>query len=114
MDVAAEDMIQAAAGPVAATFTFSRADVYLAQMAAFKPAASGPSASSLACNPTGLAPGDSTTCTVTLNQAAPAGGSTVTLSSNNTTALRSRPPARARHHEFDYATPPPARSPPKR
>src|SRR6266849_3400570 len=36
MDLATEDTVQAAAGPIAATFTFSRADTYLAQMAAFK------------------------------------------------------------------------------
>jgi galactose oxidase-like protein/Big-like domain-containing protein len=91
MDLASEDKIQGTAGPVAATFTFSRADVYLAQMAAFKAAAGGgggsPAVSSLVCNPTTLNPGASTTCTVTLNQPAPSGGSTVTLASNNTTAL---------------------------
>src|SRR5207237_10699502 len=90
MDLAIEDAIQATAGSVAATFTFSRADIYLAQMAAFKAAAGGggsPAVSSLVCNPTSLNPGASTTCTVTLNQPAPTGGSTVTLASNNTTAL---------------------------
>jgi hypothetical protein len=35
-DTAAEDMVQGAAGPVAATFTFSLSDHYLAQMAAFR------------------------------------------------------------------------------
>src|SRR6185369_15006865 len=79
------------AGTVAATFTYSRADRYLAQMAAFKAASTGgggsPVVSSLVCNPTSLNPGGSTTCTVTLSQPAPSGGSTVTLGSNNTTAL---------------------------
>src|SRR5207245_10011884 len=89
-DLAPEDAIQATAGSVAATFTFSRADIYLAQLAAFKAAAGGggsPAVSSLVCNPTSLNPGASTTCTVTLNQPAPTGGSTVTLASNTTTAL---------------------------
>ena len=91
MDIATEDSIQATAGSVAATFTFSRADRYLAQMAAFKAASTGgggsPVVSSLVCNPTSLNPGGSTTCTVTLSQPAPSGGSSVTLGSNNTTAL---------------------------
>jgi hypothetical protein len=91
MDMATEDTIQATAGPVAATFTFTRADIYLAQMAAFRSGAGGgggsPSLSSIACSPSSLASGASTTCTVVLNQAAPTGGSTVTLSSNNPTAL---------------------------
>src|SRR3989441_321433 len=91
MDIATEDSIQATAGSVAATFTYSRADRYLAQMAAFKAASTGgggsPVVSSLVCNPTSLNPGGSTTCTVTLTQPAPSGGSSVTLASNNTTAL---------------------------
>src|SRR5262249_24473654 len=92
MAIATEDTVQTAAGSIAATFTYSRADRYLAQMAAFKAASSGggggsPVVSSLVCNPTSINSGSSTTCTVTLSQAAPAGGSTVTLSSNNTTAL---------------------------
>ncbi|HUI54257.1 MAG TPA: hypothetical protein VLY04_04760, partial [Bryobacteraceae bacterium] len=41
--------------------------------------------STLACNPLSLGPSASSTCTVTLNQAAPAGGSTVTLTNTNTT-----------------------------
>src|SRR5206468_663501 len=89
MDMAIEDRIQATAGSVAATFTFSRADIYFAQMAAFKAAAGGGgtlAVSSLVCNPTSLNPGASTTCTVTLNQPAPTGGSTVTLASDSTTA----------------------------
>ena len=90
MDMATEDLVQAAAGAVAATFTFTRADTYLAQMATFKAASSGgggnPVVSSLVCNPTSLNPGGSTTCTVTLNQPAPSGGSAVTLASNNITA----------------------------
>ena len=40
--------------------------------------------SALACNPTSINSGASTTCTVTLNQSAPTGGSAVALSSNNT------------------------------
>src|ERR1035441_6352169 len=40
--------------------------------------------SALACNPTSVNSGASTTCTVTLNQSAPSGGSAVALSSNNT------------------------------
>jgi hypothetical protein len=60
MDIATEDSIQATAGSVAATFTYSRADRYLAQMAAFKAASTGgggsPVVSSLVCNPTSLNP----------------------------------------------------------
>ena len=92
MDMATEDAIQATAGSVAATFTFSRADTYLAQMAAFKAApggggGGGPALSSIACNPSSLASGSSTTCTVSLNQNAPTNGTTVALSSNNPSAL---------------------------
>src|SRR5215467_1963580 len=68
MDTATEDAIQGAAGPVAATFTFSRADIYLAQMAAFKAntggGGSGPSLASVACSPSSLIAGNPTTCTV--------------------------------------------------
>jgi hypothetical protein len=39
--------------------------------------------STLACNPTSIDSGAATTCTVTLSQAAPSGGSAVALSSNN-------------------------------
>lgn len=42
------------------------------------------SVSELACNPSSLNSEESTTCTVTLNQAAPAGGTEVLLSSNKT------------------------------
>ena len=42
-----------------------------------------PAVSSLACNPTAIASGSSSTCTITLNQTAPSGGVTVSLSSNN-------------------------------
>jgi len=42
------------------------------------------SVSQLACNPNSLNSGSSTTCTVTLNGAAPASGTEVLLSSNNT------------------------------
>jgi len=89
MDFAIEDAVQGAAGPVAATFTFSRADTYLAQMAAFRAAGAGtggggPIPSLLACNPATLVAGATTTCTVTLTQAAPPGGSTVSLLSSST------------------------------
>jgi hypothetical protein len=93
IDMATEDRVQATAGSVAATFTFSRADMYLAQMAAFKPMSAGgggggaPNVSSLACTPAGLVAGGTTICTVTMTQAAPTGGSVVTLASNNTSAL---------------------------
>ncbi len=39
--------------------------------------------SSLACSPSSLGPNSTSACTVTLTQAAPAGGAVVTLSSNN-------------------------------
>jgi hypothetical protein len=42
-----------------------------------------PTISSLACNPTSLGQSAVSTCTVTLTQTAPAGGSNVTLGSNN-------------------------------
>ena len=91
MDTATEDRVQTTAGSLAATFTFSRADYYLAQMVAFRAASSGtggsPSLSSLACTPTTLSSGAASACTVTLTQAAPAGGTAVSLSSSNTAAL---------------------------
>jgi len=91
MDMATEDRVQPTAGSVAATFTFSRADMYLAQMAAFKSGSGGgggsPSVSALACAPASVMSGFTTTCTVTLSQAAPSGGSIVTLASSNTGAL---------------------------
>src|SRR5712664_846098 len=91
MDTVTEDRVQGTAGPIAATFTFSRADSYLAQMAAFTPAGAGggggPSVSSVACNPTTVVSGATTTCTVTLTQPAPTNGSSVALASNNTAAL---------------------------
>src|SRR5439155_12900043 len=40
-DLASEDLVQSSSGSVAATFTFSAADRYLAQMVSFKAAASG-------------------------------------------------------------------------
>jgi hypothetical protein len=86
MDMAVEDKVQPAAGSTAATFTFSRADRYLAQMAAFKPAGAEttvPSIFALACNPTSVTSGTASTCTVSLTQAAPTGGSAVSLSSDN-------------------------------
>jgi hypothetical protein len=90
MDIAIEDATQGSAGPVAATFTFTRADIYLAQMATFRPGATGgggPSISAIACTPSSLPSGTSTACTVSLTQVAPTGGTTVQLSSTNTTAL---------------------------
>ena len=39
----------------------------------------------LACNPTTLGPSSTSSCTVTLSQAAPAGGSTVALTNTNPT-----------------------------
>ena len=44
-----------------------------------------PALSSLQCSPTSLASGASSTCTVALAQAAPSGGTVVSLSSNSTT-----------------------------
>ncbi|MGA3240835.1 MAG: hypothetical protein ABSG03_31575 [Bryobacteraceae bacterium] len=41
--------------------------------------------SGVACNPASLGPSSSSTCTVTLSQAAPAGGATVTLTNTNST-----------------------------
>jgi hypothetical protein len=87
VDTATEDMLQAAAGPIAATFTFGLTDHYLAQMAAFRPAASGTGGTgqfSLACTPTTLASGATSTCTITTTQPAPSGGSAFSLSSSNT------------------------------
>jgi hypothetical protein len=91
MDIATEDAIQGSAGPVAATFTLSSANIYLAQMAAFKAGSGagggGPAISGISCSPSSLTSGTSTTCTVSLTQLAPTGGTTVTLSSSNTPAL---------------------------
>lgn len=47
----------------------------------------GQMVSQLVCNPSSLNSGASTTCTVTLNGAAPAGGTEILLSSNNTLLL---------------------------
>jgi len=60
MDMATEDMVQAATGTVAGTFTFSLGDVYLAQMATFMPATgtgASPTMSSVSCNPASLLSG---------------------------------------------------------
>ena len=87
MDTAIEDTVQAIPGPIAATFTFSLTDHYLAQMAAFRAAASGTGGTtsqfSLACAPTTLTSGAASTCTITTTQPAPSGGNTFSLSSNN-------------------------------
>ncbi len=92
MDTATEDQVQTALGPVAATFTFQRADHYMAQMAAFRAAAGlepveTPRLSSLVCPTDTLSSGMTSTCTATLTQAVPSGGSTVALSSSNNTLV---------------------------
>jgi len=89
MDRATEDMLQTTAGPIAATFTFSLTDHYLAQMAAFRPAAVAPDTSgtgqfSLACTPTTLAPGATSICSITTTQPAPSGARAFSLSSSST------------------------------
>jgi Putative Ig domain len=92
-DTATEDRVQPAAGSVAATFTFSLADDNLAQMAAFRAAGSAPppppnpSLSSLNCIPSTLSSGMVSSCNITLTDVAPSGGSAVSLTSSNTTAL---------------------------
>jgi uncharacterized protein (TIGR03437 family) len=48
-------------------------------------APASPLLTSLSCTPIDLAPNANSTCTVTLNQGAPVGGSTITLSSDNPT-----------------------------
>lgn len=86
MEMATEDAVQTAAGPIAATFTFSQPDHYLAQMVAFRAGASGTGGGiglSLACTSTTLSLGQSSACTVTLTQSAPAGGLGVSLSSSS-------------------------------
>jgi len=91
MDTATEDRVQTALGPAAATFTFRLADHYMAQMAAFRATGSGggtpPNLSSLGCSTYTLSPGTTSSCIATLTQAAPAGGSTVSLSSSNNTLV---------------------------
>src|SRR5882762_2300273 len=89
MDIATEDMLQTTAGPIGATFTFSLTDHYLAQMAAFRPAAVAPDTSgtgqfSLACTPTTLAPGATSICSITTTQPAPSGARAFSLSSSST------------------------------
>jgi hypothetical protein len=61
------------------TATLSVADIWSATVIAFK----GGGSTSLVCNPTSLGPNSSSTCTVALTQAAPAGGATVTLTTTN-------------------------------
>src|SRR5262249_42175717 len=54
------------------------------------PTTTGPTSpvlSALACSPMTIAPGASSTCTVTLSTAAPAGGMAVALSSNNSSKV---------------------------
>src|SRR5271165_2703408 len=91
MEMATEDRVQTTLGPMAATFTFRLADHYMAQMAAFRAAGSGggtpPNLSSLGCATYTLSSGMTSTCIATLTQAAPAGGSTVLLSSSNNTLV---------------------------
>jgi hypothetical protein len=94
VDTATEDSTQTTPGPIAATFTFSLSDTYLAEMAAFRPAATGTSGSTppsltiaLACTPTTLATGATASCTVSMSQAAPTGGGVFSLSTSNTSAL---------------------------
>ncbi len=48
---------------------------------------SGPGIAALACSPTSLTSGGSSTCTVTLNGNAPSGGASVGLTSSNTSAV---------------------------
>ena len=90
-DTASEDSTQTTAGPIAATFTFSLADDYLAQMAAFRSAVPGgrsaPVLSSLSCAPTTVPSSETSNCTVTLDGPALSGGSSVALSSSNNRLL---------------------------
>jgi hypothetical protein len=67
-----------------ATATLNVSDIWSATVVAFKGAVlvtGGAAPTALICVPTSLGPNASSTCTVTLNQAAPTGGSSVTLSS---------------------------------
>ena len=88
MDTVVEDSIQSAAGPLAATFSFSKSNHYLAQMVAFRQTGIGetppPGPFTLSCAPTTLGTNASSTCTITLPQAAPTGGSAFSLSTNST------------------------------
>jgi len=82
-------------GATSASFTANTGTVISNQAAAITASYNGssPSApvslvgptvvSSIACNPTQLAPGASSICTVTLNLGAPSGGAMVSLASNN-------------------------------
>ncbi|HEY6271777.1 MAG TPA: hypothetical protein VIX19_07275, partial [Terriglobales bacterium] len=95
VDTATEDAVQAAPGPVAATFTFSLSDRYLAEMAAFRPAAIGANggplsptlSATMACAPPTLSSAATGNCTVSLSETAPAAGSTFQISASNTSAL---------------------------
>ena len=94
--LAVPSSVGAPAGANTATFTATAGNITANQTAAITATLNGASQSasislvppvamsSLACNPTTLASGSPTTCTVTLSQAAPSGGTTVSLSSNNT------------------------------
>jgi len=88
--------VGAPAGANTATFTAAAGNITTNQTAVITATLNGTSQSasislmstvamsSLACNPTTLTSGSPSTCTVTLSQAAPSGGTTVSLSSNNT------------------------------
>ena len=94
--LAVPSSVGAPAGANTATFTAAAGNITANQTAAITATLNGASQSasislvspvamsSLACNPTTLASGSPSTCTVTLSQAAPSGGTTVSLSSNNT------------------------------
>jgi hypothetical protein len=84
-----------AAAAASATFTATAGTITTTQPAAITATLNGASqtatlslvaptlVSSLACNPSSVNSGTSTTCTVTLNQTAPTGGAVVALSDNN-------------------------------
>jgi trimeric autotransporter adhesin len=80
-----EDEVVSAKGSYSATASNSSGAAWAMQMVAFKGAAAGGGTvliSGLTCNPTSLGPGSVSTCTVTLNAAAPTGGSNVKLTTN--------------------------------
>lgn len=93
VDTATEDTVQSTPGPIAATFTFSLTDRYLAAMAAFRPSSSGtgggtsPLTASLGCTPSTLASGAASNCTLNLSQNAPSGGNAFSVSASNSSAL---------------------------
>jgi trimeric autotransporter adhesin len=69
----------------AATFANGSAETIAATSGTITVTNWQPGLSSLACSPTSLTSGAKSTCTVTLAQAAPSGGTAVSLSSNSTT-----------------------------